>query len=84
MEPVTTITDLLNNFAFPVAIVVILMLFMAKVLKSYKESVEGQKNDIKELNQQYHDDYKMITEAINNNTNAITTMNKLVEHIVEK
>ena len=76
------LVDLLGNFAFPIAIVIILLLFMAKILKSYKDSVEAQKNDIKELNKQYHDDYAKITEALNNNTKALETMNKLVEFMV--
>lgn len=78
------IMEIINNFAFPVAIVVVLMLFIAKILKSYKDSVDSQKEDVKELNKQYHEDYKMITDALNNNTSAINMMNKLIERIIDR
>ena len=82
MDSVTIITDLIGNFAFPIAIVVILMLFIAKVLKSYKDSTDSQRDEVKELNNRYHEDYAKVTEALNNNTNAINCISKLIEHIV--
>ena len=83
-EAGSMIMDIMGNFAFPVAVVIALMLAIAKVLKSYREDVQNQKDDVKELNRQYHDDYRMIADALNNNTNAINNMNRLIEHLLEK
>lgn len=76
--------EILNNFAFPVAIVVILMLFVAKLLKSYREDTNAQKEEMKELSKQYHNDYCQFVEALNNNTTAINSMNKLIEKIYDR
>lgn len=81
MDVMDPITQIFGNFAFPTAIVVVLSLALFKILKSYKETVDKQKDDIKELNRQYHDDYAKFTEALNNNTNALGMLNKLVELI---
>ena len=81
---ITTLTDLLSNFAFPVAVVIILILAFAKVLKSYKESVDSQKEDVKELNKMYHEDSIKVNEALNNNTNAINNMTKLIDTLVRE
>lgn len=79
---ITTVTDLFSNYAFPTAVVIILMIFIFLVLRSYKQSADSQKDDIKELNRQYHEDYAKITEALNNNTNALNSLNELVKYVV--
>lgn len=82
-ETITGFGDLIGNFGFPIAVVAVLMVFVTKLLKSYKDTFDSQKADIKELNDRYHADYIIMSEAINNNTNAINMLSKLVEHVTE-
>lgn len=81
---ITTVTEMFQNFAFPVAVVIVLMAFIFLVLRSYKQSVDAQKDDIKELNNKYHEDYKMIMEVLNNNTNAMNSLKEVVSYFVRK
>lgn len=84
MESVTTVTEIFTNYAFPTAVVIILMIFIFLVLRSYKQSVDAQKDDIKELNKQYHDDYAKISDALNNNTNALNSLSKMVDFFIRR
>lgn len=79
MEPV--ITEIFNTFALPVAVCVVLFIFLWKVLSSYKEDLAQCKLDIKELNDKYHEDYAGFIDALNNNTNVIE---RLCEKLNEK
>ena len=81
---VTNIADLFNNYAFPTAVVIILMVFIFIVLKSYKQSVEAQKDDIKALNDKYHEDYAKIIDVLNNNTNAMNSLKEVVSYFIHK
>ena len=82
-ETIAGFGDLIGNFGFPIAVVAVLMVFITKLLKNYKDTFDSQKADIKELNDKYHEDYIIMSEAINNNTNAINMLSKLVEHVTE-
>ena len=80
----TGITEIFNNYAFPTAIVIILMIFIFLVLKSYKQTVDSQRDDVKEMNKQYHEDITKFSEVLSNNTNALNNMNQLVEVFIRK
>ena len=80
----TNIADLFNNYAFTTAVVIILMVFIFIVLKSYKQSVEAQKDDIKALNDKYHEDYAKIIDVLNNNTNAMNSLKEVVSYFIHK
>ena len=81
---VTTVTDLFSNYAFPTAVVIILMVFIFIVLRSYKQTVDAQKDDIKALNDKYHEDYAKVIEVLNNNTNAMNSLKDMVTYFVRK
>ena len=81
MEP-TTITELFNKYAFPTAIVIVLIILLIFVLKAYDKTIKEDKEEVKDMNRQYHEDICKFSEVLNNNTNALNNMNKLVEYFV--
>lgn len=81
---ITTVTDLFSNYAFPTAVVIILMIFIFIVLRSYKQTVDSQKDDIKSLNDKYHEDYAKVIEVLNNNTNAMNSLKEVVQYFIHK
>lgn len=81
---ISTVTDLFTNYAFPTAVVIILMIFIFIVLRSYKQTVDAQKDDIKALNDKYHEDYAKVIEVLNNNTNAMNSLKSVVEYFIHK
>lgn len=81
---ITTITDVINQFALPTALCIIFLMIILKIIKSYKDTMDEQKNDIKEMNNRYHEDIMKFSEVLKDNTDALNNMNKMVELFCRK
>ena len=95
MEGIDIFTKVVEQFAFPIAIAILLLFGLFKIISSYKKTmddqiedyktrIDKQNDDVERIVQQYHEDYMKVTDAINNNTNALNTMTKLVEMFIKK
>ncbi len=95
MEGIDVFTKIVEQFAFPIAIAILLLFGLYKIISSYKKTMDGQiedykaridkqNEDVEHLVQQYHDDFMKVTDALNNNTNAVNTMTKLIEMFIKK
>lgn len=80
----TQLGDVFNNYAFPTAVVIILMIFIFIVVKSYKKTVDDQKEDLKALNDKYHEDYAKVIDVLNNNTNALNSLRDMVNFFIRR
>ncbi len=92
---IDVITKLITDTGVPIAIMIVLFLFIFKIISSYKTNVdkqleeyktrcEKQTDDVEKLVEKYHNDYSKITEALNNNTNALNLLSELVKNVVRQ
>lgn len=92
---IDVITNLIEKFAFPVAIAILLLFGLFKIISSYKATmdkqldeyksrIDKQTDDVEKIVDKYHEDYMKVTDALNNNTNALNMLSKLVETFIHK
>lgn len=81
---VEVIKDLFSNYGLPVALCIVFLIALFKIIKSYKDTMDDQKTDIQRLNDRYHEDILKFSDVLKDNTNALNSMNKMVDIFVRK
>lgn len=85
MENVSWLTDLFNNFALPIVMIIVFIVGIVALFKYYAKRDENHDSEVRELTEKYYQSYTQVTEsnvkvaesnvrvaeALNNNTRII-------------
>lgn len=77
----TAITQLITSVGFPIAACIVMGWYVKKQTDNYREDVAAYRRDVTELNDRHKEEIAKVTEALNNNTIALT---KLTDSLVER
>ena len=88
MESTSFLTELFNNFALPIVMIIIFIVGIVTLFKYYTKRDEKHDDEMNRLTEKYYESYGKVTEsnirvadALNNNTNVIE---KLLDKLTGK
>lgn len=72
------IADIFNNYGFPVAMVIILLVYIYRTQKQHKEEIqmlrEEQKTELKDIREEHKAEVKELTKAVNKQSELINEL----------
>lgn len=72
------LTDIFSNYGFPVAMVIVMCLYIWKTQKQHKEEMqmlrEEQRSELKDIREEHKAEVKELTKAVNKQSELITEL----------
>lgn len=84
MDTATWLTELFNNFALPVVMIIVFIVGIVALFKYYAKRDETHDNEVKELTTKYYDSYTKVTESNVRVTEALNNNTRVIEKLLDK
>lgn len=84
MESATWLTELFNNFALPIVMIIVFIVGIVMLFKYYTKRDEQHDKEVKELTEKYYDSYAKVTESNIRVTEALNNNTKVIEKLLDR
>ena len=84
MTEYSALTELFNNFALPVVMIIVFIIGIVCLFKYYSKRDERHDDDIKAMTEKYYESYGKVTESNTKVAEALNNNTRVIERLLDK
>lgn len=84
MADYSVLTELFNNFALPIVMIIVFIVGIVVLFKYYSKRDEQHDQDVKAMTEKYYESYGRVTESNTKVAEALNNNTRVIERLLDK